>query len=138
MNEEIEMLDPITEQPAEPVVWVYPETTARFIGEARIAEENGYVSILESDYALLCEGRLVWGENGTLVPTFPVEKPKPKRPYDLIVSSLIREKYSQNAVEAIIANYLADPENEAYNAEFEAFSAYRAECKRKAKEEIGE
>lgn len=135
MIEEIEMLDPT---PAEPVVWVYPDTTAKFIGEARIAEENHYVAIPEADYALLCEGRLVWGENGTLVPTFPVEKPKPKRPYDVVVSSLIREKYSQNAVEAILANYLADPENEAYKAEFEAFSAYRAECKRKAKEEIGE
>lgn len=135
MNENIEMLDPI---PEEPRVWVYPETTSRFIGDDRIAEENGYVSILESEYALLCEGKLAWNDECALVPAIPVEKPKPKRPYDVIVSSLIREKYSQNAVEAILANYLADPENEAYKAEFEAFSAYRAECKAKAKEEAGE
>lgn len=135
MNENIEMLEPT--EPAEPRVWVYPGTTSRFIGEARIAEENRYVAISESEYDLLCEGKLAW-EDGSLVPAIPVEKPKPKRPYGVIVSSLIREKYSQNAVEAILANYLADPENEAYKAEFEAFSAYRAECKAKAKEEAVE
>ena len=48
----------------------------------------------------------------------------------------MREKYSQSAVEAIINNYLSDPENEEYKAEFAALQTYREECKDKAKAEV--
>ena len=56
--------------------------------------------------------------------------------YARLVDAYVREKYSQSAVEAIINNYLSDPENEKYKAEFAAFQLYREECKAKAKTEV--
>jgi len=52
------------------------------------------------------------------------------------VVEMIREKYDANDVEALYANYLAEPNNEKYIAEFNEFQAYRIECKAKAKSEI--
>ena len=56
--------------------------------------------------------------------------------YARLVDAYVREKYSQSAVEAIINNYLSDPENEKYKAEFAALQIYREECKEKAKTEV--
>ena len=56
--------------------------------------------------------------------------------YARLVDAYVREKYSQSAVEAIINNYLSDPENEEYKAEFAALQMYREECKNKAKAEV--
>lgn len=53
--------------------------------------------------------------------------------YDEIVSTLIREKYSNNDVEAIFANYLSDKENTKYINEFNTFQEYRENCKKEAK-----
>ena len=49
------------------------------------------------------------------------------------VHVLLRKKYSQSAVEAILNNYLDDPDNAEHRAEFEALQAYRKECKQQAK-----
>lgn len=57
--------------------------------------------------------------------------------YARLVDAYVREKYSQSAVEAIINNYLSDPENEKYKAEFIGLQTYREECKEKAKKEMG-
>lgn len=56
--------------------------------------------------------------------------------YARLVDAYVREKYSQSAVEAIINNYISDPENEKYKAEFAALQMYREECKNKAKAEV--
>lgn len=55
-------------------------------------------------------------------------------PYDEAVSAEIRKKYSQDAVEAILNNFLADPTNELFKTEFFALQDYRAECKAFVKE----
>lgn len=52
------------------------------------------------------------------------------------VSRLFRKKYTQNAVEAIINNYLLDTTDERYMAEFLEMQEYRASCKAEARAEI--
>lgn len=54
-----------------------------------------------------------------------------EKDYGPMVSTLIRAHYSQDQVEAITQNYLADPER--YKDDFEALQAWRAESKRVAK-----
>ena len=54
--------------------------------------------------------------------------------YEEIVSALIREKYQQDNVEAIINNYLLDSNNDGYKKDFDELQAYRIECKTKARE----
>ena len=58
--------------------------------------------------------------------------------YEELVSGMIREKYTQPNVEAILANYLNDTTNETYKNEFTEFQTYRELCKNKAKEFIEE
>lgn len=58
-----------------------------------------------------------------------IEEYKPT--YEELVSQFIREKYSQDEVEAIINNYLSNAEK--YKAEFDELQAYRLECKARAK-----
>ena len=53
--------------------------------------------------------------------------------YSELVERLVRKRYSQSQVEAIINNYLDDRENAQYKAEFLEMQAYRKECKTKAK-----
>lgn len=53
--------------------------------------------------------------------------------YACAVAELVRQRYTQNDVEAIINNYLADPTDADYAAEFAALQAYRKECKAQAK-----
>ena len=57
--------------------------------------------------------------------------------YGELVERLVRKRYSQSQVEAIINNYLDDSENSQYKAEFLEMQAYRKECKAKAKEILG-
>lgn len=52
--------------------------------------------------------------------------------YDNIVSNIVRQKYSSDAVEAILNNYLNDPE--AGREEFEDLQDWRAQAKAWAKE----
>lgn len=54
-----------------------------------------------------------------------------EKDYGPIVSTLIRAHYSQDQVEAITQNYLADPEG--HKGEFDDLQAWREECKRIAK-----
>lgn len=56
--------------------------------------------------------------------------------YNKLVSIFIRKKYSQNRIEAILNNYISEPDNEKYRAEFLELQAYRAECKKQAKLEV--
>lgn len=60
-------------------------------------------------------------------------KEKEKK-YSDLVSSLIRKKYSQSDVEAIVANFLDENSDDDDIAEFNAFQEYRKECKAKAKQ----
>ena len=55
-----------------------------------------------------------------------------EKDYGPMVSTLIRAHYSQDHVEAITQNYLADPEG--HKQEFEELQTWRAESKRIAKD----
>lgn len=52
--------------------------------------------------------------------------------YPRLVSEFVRQNYSQNKVEAILNNYIADPQE--YATEFQELQAYRKTCKDRAKE----
>ena len=56
--------------------------------------------------------------------------------YKQEVSKLIRTKYNQNDVEAILNNYLEDPTDEKYIKEFKELQKFRAECKAQIKLEL--
>lgn len=56
--------------------------------------------------------------------------------YDELVKTLIRQQYNSDKVEAIINNYLDEP-NEKHTAEFQELQIYRKECKAYAKEVLG-
>ena len=49
--------------------------------------------------------------------------------YGEAVDREFRKKYLQRDVEAIINNYLADPNNAKYVREFQEMQAYREQCK---------
>lgn len=54
-----------------------------------------------------------------------------------MVSCIIRGKYSEDDVEAILNNYLADPENERYVAEFNSLQSWRNEAKERTRSILG-
>ena len=56
-----------------------------------------------------------------------------EKQYGKYVSSLFRLKYNQDKVEAVVNNYIEDPDNEEYSVEMRAMQDYRRECKLKAK-----
>jgi hypothetical protein len=58
--------------------------------------------------------------------------------YGALVSREFRKRYSNDKCEAIINNYLDDPTNEKYVAEFRTMQDYRKYCKNFAKKEMGE
>ncbi|HAQ28560.1 MAG TPA: hypothetical protein DCQ76_02140 [Ruminococcaceae bacterium] len=62
--------------------------------------------------------------------------------YNARVNALIRQKYSQDKVEAIIANYLSylsgESGNANYKTEYFEFQKYRQECKETAKNETND
>lgn len=52
--------------------------------------------------------------------------------YPELVSEFVRQNYSQNKVEAIINNYIAEPQE--HTIEFQELQEYRKACKAYAKE----
>lgn len=63
---------------------------------------------------------------------------KEEQVYDQLVTNLIRKRYSQNSIEAIINNYLGDTTNEKYIKEFNEMQSFRKQCKAQAKTIINE
>ena len=57
--------------------------------------------------------------------------------YGPMGSCIIRGKYSEDAVEAILNNYLSDPTNTRYEAEFNMLQSWRAEAKERARSILG-
>ena len=53
--------------------------------------------------------------------------------YGALVNAMIRSKYSEDEVEAIVCNVLASELTEEHKNEWLAFQAYRGECKARAK-----
>lgn len=63
------------------------------------------------------------------------EKPKyTEEEYKRKVSELIHEKYDADSETSLINNMLEVNPTEEHKAEYEEYQAYRAECKRKARE----
>jgi hypothetical protein len=60
-----------------------------------------------------------------------------ERLYGSIVSAEFRKRYSAEACEAIINNYLDDPSNVKYVSEFKEMQEYRKQCKIIAKTIMG-
>lgn len=58
----------------------------------------------------------------------------PHATYDTLVAGIIHTRYSPDAETAILANYLADPSNEAHKAEFDEYQAWRTKVKTACKE----
>lgn len=58
----------------------------------------------------------------------------PHATYETLVADFIHTKYSTDAETAILANYLADPSNEAHKAEFDEYQAWRVQVKSACKE----
>lgn len=56
--------------------------------------------------------------------------------YGQKVNILIRQKYSQDVVESILNNYMANPENPKYIQEFRDLQEYRTLCKEIVKKEV--
>ena len=63
---------------------------------------------------------------------------KEEQVYEQLVTTMIRSKYTQNAIEAIINNYLSDMNNEKYKKEFDDMQLFRKECKNNIKALINE
>jgi hypothetical protein len=64
----------------------------------------------------------------------PVIVPFTQDDYPMLVSSLVRERYSEDDVEAIMNNYLADPEG--HKADFDELQAWRVKAKEVARDVI--
>ena len=59
-----------------------------------------------------------------------------EKKYKCLVAKYIRQKYSANDVEALLANICDEPDNEDYINEMKAFQEYRKQCKERAKLEL--
>ena len=68
-----------------------------------------------------------------LIDTSVTQKEK-EQTYPILVNYLVRQKYQEQDVEAIINNYLDDMNNVKHLNEFRELQAYRNRCKIKAKE----
>jgi hypothetical protein len=55
----------------------------------------------------------------------------------LVEKKLERKGYTPSKIQAILNNYLAEPENSKYKAEFFELQERRKECKTEAKTEMG-
>lgn len=53
--------------------------------------------------------------------------------YDSIVSAIIKQRYPSDRMQAVINNYLLDPEDEEIKREFQEMQAWRAFAKETAK-----
>lgn len=56
----------------------------------------------------------------------------------VITNALIRLRYSQDEMEAVVNNYLLEPTDESAKAEFDAMQAYRIRCKQCAEKLMSE
>lgn len=54
--------------------------------------------------------------------------------YDKVLEKLIREKYSQSKVEALICNYLSEDGSKEHENEWKEFQEYRKKAKKEARE----
>lgn len=61
----------------------------------------------------------------------------PNATYATLVAALVHTRYTADAETAIIANYLADPDNTDHRDEFDAYQSWRAEVKAACKEYFG-
>jgi hypothetical protein len=77
---------------------------------------------------MVTEVKLLKAEDYKRIPT-----EKRQEHYGELVERLVRQRFSQSQVEAIINNYLDDSENEQYKNEFLELQSYRKECKAEAK-----
>lgn len=55
--------------------------------------------------------------------------------YPILVRKYIAQSYSVEDELAILNNYASDPQK--YESEYTAYQTFRAECKQRAKEELG-
>ena len=62
-------------------------------------------------------------------------KANPDKWYPILVRRYIAKKYSIEDELAILNNYATDPQK--YATEYTAYQTFRAECKARAKEELG-
>jgi|GEM_PF-2980398 len=74
------------------------------------------------------DGEITAGEVVTIVPSAT---------YATLVAALVHTRYTADAETAIIANYLADPDNTDHRDEFDAYQSWRAEVKAACKEYFG-
>lgn len=51
---------------------------------------------------------------------------------DKVMAALVRLRYSQDRVEAILCNYMGNPKDAQIRKEFDELQAYRAQCKTEA------
>lgn len=56
--------------------------------------------------------------------------------YGSMVEKKIRQRYHQRDIEAILNNFLAEPDNPVYVKEFNELQAYRKQCKAEVKAEF--
>ena len=87
--------------------------------------------------------KLINGEYLPVTVETPDEEIVDRRTRSQKINDLIREKYSQDAVEAIFANYLkylqgGEEKEEKWLTEYEEFQNYREVCKQKVDAEGGE
>jgi hypothetical protein len=86
----------------------------------------------------VAKGQYLTYENGNFVANDIVYTEEQKeQQYNRLVNDLIRKKYSQAQVEAILNNYLTEPTNTKYIIEFNALQEFRKVCKANAKTQIG-
>ena len=52
--------------------------------------------------------------------------------FDKVMAALVRLRYSQDRVEAILCNYMGSPKDDQCRKEFDELQAYRAQCKKEA------
>lgn len=79
---------------------------------------------------------IVSEDNGEFVWEYVV-MPAYKYGYDALVEALIEMKYNNNAVIAIMNNYLSEPKNAKYKKEFAELQDWRLTSKNYAKKHFG-
>jgi hypothetical protein len=57
--------------------------------------------------------------------------------YGILVEDEIHTKYQERDIQAIVNNYLDEPDNEKYIQEFKVLQEWRKQCKYKIKKSLG-
>ena len=94
-----------------------------------IRERNNYLVCIDEETEYMEEG-------GTKYTYFGVRVPLDYT-YDTLVAAFIRERYSDDKMQAIINNYLMEPDNSEHEEEFKEMQAWRKHIKEVCKEIIG-